>query len=122
MLVLLAMGLRALYTPIHLAQEQHFGVGGHSVSHAEEDEGHGSDDHEHDDDHPPHPILDHTTDLIAQRTQDHHGAVDLTALLSEEDWSPLAPMQLPWTTEPEPKPPKPKPRPVPRPRGPPAVA
>jgi hypothetical protein len=120
--VLLAMGLRVLYTPIHLAQEEHFGAGGHPLSHAAEGEGHADDDHEHDDDHLPHPSLDHASDLIAQRTQRQQRSVDLPALPIEEGWSRQAPRQVSTMAAPEPRPPKPKPRPAPRPRGPPAAA
>lgn len=119
MLVVLAMVMRVLYTPVHMAQEEHFEVGGHPVSQAADQ---GGSDHDHDDDHSPHPALDHATDLIAQRTQDQQVPVDQPALTFAEAWSPLAPMPLSRTTDAEPKRPKAKPRISPRLRGPPAAA
>ncbi len=119
--VLLAMGLRVLHTPIHLAQEEHLGAGGHPISHAAEGEGHSDDDHEHDEDHVPHPALDHASDLIAQRTQVKQTTIDLPALPLEESWSLPAPRALSKATQPEHRPPKPRPRLAPRPRGPPAA-
>lgn len=122
LLVLFAIGLRVIYVPIHLAQEEHLGAGGHPISHAADGEGHADDDHEHDEDHLPHPAIDHASDLIAQRTQYKQTTIDLPALPLEESWSLPAPRASSKATQPEQRPPKLRPRIASRPRGPPAAA
>jgi hypothetical protein len=121
LLVLLALGLRVLYVPSHLAQEEHFGPGGHPFSHASEGEGHADDGHDHDN-HPRHSALDHTSELTVQRAPSQQKAIDLPASSLVEGWSLQIPRALSSTREPEPTPPKQRPQIVRRPRGPPTAA
>ena len=113
LLVLLALAPRMLYVSVHLAQEEHLGPGAYPLSHA-------SASGDHDDDHLPHPALDHVNEPIARRTP-LLTSVDLPAL--PEGWSPLAPALLSTATRPAaPRPPKLRPRLTHRSRGPPAAA
>lgn len=124
LLVLLALGLRVLYVPIHLAHEEHLGTGaGHPLSHASDEGEHADDGHDHGDDHPPHPAGDHASELIAQRApSQQQTSIDLQALPPVESWSLPAPCALSLTAAPEPRPPRQEPHLAPWPRGPPAAA
>lgn len=122
LLVVLALGLRLLYVPVHLAQEEHLGGGGHPLSHASADGVHADDGHDHDDDHPPHPASDHESELTVQRTPSQQTSVELPAMPPGENWSLPVPRELPSTAGPEPEPPRQRPRIPQRSRGPPAAA
>ena len=118
--VILALGVRLLYRPIHLAQEDHHGGGGHPVWHSAEADLHGSPEHEGDGEHIPHPALDHAGDLIAPRGPGQERVISVAAL------PPTLELELPpshgFFTEPrnEESTPLPPPRRSARPRGPPA--
>lgn len=124
LLVLLALGLRLVYVPIHLAHEEHLGAGAvHPLSHAADEGEHADDGHDHGDDHPPHPAVDHASELIAQRARSQQQtSLDLQALPPVESWSLPAPCPLSTTAAPEPRPPKQWPRLAQWARGPPAAA
>ena len=131
LLVMLALGLRVLHTPIHLAQEGHLGAGSHVLMHVGGGDGHTNvghddhsqhEDHEHDEGHAPHSEFDHANDLIAQRTAGQEMASVLFVSLQDEDWSfSVAEVSLP-APETESRPPKQGPRRATRPPGPPAAA
>lgn len=123
LLVSLALALRLVYVPIHLAQDEHLGAGGHPLSHASAEGEHADDGHDHRDDHPPHPASDHVSELIAQRAPSQQQiSIDLQALPPVESWLLPARCARSTTTAPEPRAPKQWPRLAQRPRGPPAAA
>lgn len=121
--VLLALVLRLVYVPVHLAHEEHLGAGAlHPPSHHSEHGEHAEGGHDHEDGHPPHHEADHTGELIADRAPSQQAIIVLAALPPAEAWSLLAPVEAPRVLEPEPRLPK---RPPPRARwarGPPVAA
>lgn len=124
LLVLIALGLRVLYVPLHLAHEEHLGAGAtHPLSHASDEGEHADDGHDHEDDHPPHPAADHANELVAQRaSSQQQTSFDLQALPPVESWALPAPCLLSKTAAPEPRPPKQRPRLAQWARGPPTAA
>jgi len=122
LVVMLALGVRVLYAPFHLAQDEHLQSEGHLALHADESEDQATDGHDHEHDHPPHPALDHASDLIVRRTTENRRSLDSCALPCEARVrNTLAAESLPAST-PLPSPPSTRPRGVCWSRGPPASA
>ena len=122
LILLLALGLRVFYVPVHLAQKEHLGPGAHHLAHASTGGEHADDGHQHDEDHVPHPAIDHATDLIAQKTLTHLTPVDALAPVLVEVWSLPLPSRLSRAIAPELRPPEGTTHLVSPPRGPPATA
>ena len=88
LLLLLAFGVRLLYVPLHLAHEEHLGLGGHLILAHSADPGLGANghDHEHDeshehhDGHAPHSALDHALELLTQNVNSSGGVGDLACI------------------------------------------
>lgn len=126
-LMLLALGLRSLFVPIHLAEEEHVGIGGsgHPHSHGLVEEEHVAGDHhhhDHDDGHQPHPETDHTSELIVERAPSPPVWVDPPELPSSDPWFYAARDTFSTIEPPEIRPPQTRPRPASPSRGPPAAA
>lgn len=117
-IVLFALVLRVVYLPLHLAQEEHFGVLGQPVTHTD----HEHSDHEHDEDHAPHAELDHKCELIEERTATLETHVATLALPSDETDLLRAFSSSTAATRSEPWPPDSRPRDATRTRGPPALS
>lgn len=100
LLVLLVLGLRVLFVPMHMAHEEHLGLGAHVVPHtalnevhAEDDLADGIDHGEHSPhDHPPHAVDVHATNLMARKAPSTQGAPHLVALV--EIWCLPSPSLL----------------------------
>jgi hypothetical protein len=126
-LILLALGLRILAAPIHLAQEEHLGLGPSAASVGGEPgvDGHGhghGDDDEDGGEHTPHSAFDHLSELIVQRSPASQGPVAALALPVFEAWTLTDPTAASGSEEPELWPPRPGPRHAPRLRGPPVAS
>jgi hypothetical protein len=92
LVILLAMVLRVVYVPAHLAHEEHVGSveyllhhGAASETHAHHDQ---DGDHDHEEEHPPHTVFDHASELVVQRAPAWRGASTFLA------WAWTAPAQL----------------------------
>ncbi|MFT7667437.1 MAG: hypothetical protein ACI8X5_000116 [Planctomycetota bacterium] len=131
-LMLLAMGIRMLYAPIHLAQEEHFGSAAHSFSHVvardhHDHKGHAHHKHEHSehdhDEHPPHPAEDHVAELVITTARTSQALVATQAMLASEGWShPAVNLLSSAVVCLELRPPRSRPRLVQRQRGPPSAS
>ncbi len=64
-MVVLALGLRLLYLPFHLAQEEHLDTDGHSHALAGVTQVDHDHNYDHDHEHSPHPAADHGSELTA---------------------------------------------------------
>lgn len=122
LLVLLALILRLVYVPFHLANEEHLEAGAVHPSRDSVMAGQADRDHDHEDGHLPHPAADHASELIADRAPTQQSTILLLALPPGETWSLPAPSTEPGVAGPEPRPPRQWPPRAWRPRGPPAAA
>ena len=137
LVVLLALVLRVLYVPYHLAQDDHVGTAGHALSHVSVELGHVHHEHHashaqahdehaqkhhegHDDEHVPHPTIDHAAELIAQRGPSRGVGVEL-AVLPVEARALSASHVCRVAAGPDPRPPESRRALAVRPRGPPAA-
>jgi hypothetical protein len=124
-LFLLALALRVLYVPLHLALEEHVGRGGHAhgaqlAVHSAVG-GHHDGDHDPSRGHEPHPALDHASDLIVARTRALQGTIDLPFQLPEECRLAAPQARVSAAAELEPRPPAARPLSPRRSRAPPAA-
>ncbi len=130
--MLLVLCMRMFYAPLHMAEEEHLGVAGLFAAQVSFETGHPHDEHAHqghshgdqdEENHPPHPALDHAFDLVPPKSPTHQAPVSWLALLSVEFASPPAPNSLSSVAlQLELRPPKQQTRAVQRPRGPPSVS
>ena len=121
-IVMLALGIRVLFVPVHLAQDEHLQSSGHLALHASETEGEAADGHEHGSDHPPHSALDLVSDLLLRRTPQEERTLVLSIPPQRLDARLFSLEERPATRSPEPSPPKSRSSPAAWSRGPPATA
>lgn len=89
LMLLIALGLRVVFVPLHLASEEHTGGAGTPLLPRVEQHVHGIDHgqhqgrHVHDDqdgEHDSHPAADHHSELISQRVAGAFGTLPSAAL------------------------------------------